>query len=281
MLSLTLSQHHPAYRHDCYLSAKYHSSSLDTRVYCGVHHQSDHELVVSSLHFKIKQSVSDIITLFLVTPSVSTYRTSLAAAYDRHHFTHNNPSPGPTDDANEWSSFKVTILDASDNLPSLPRKEADWITEEVRNMSRKRRKHGYVYETHPPLIVMRKSDKRENRGSYWSTTRCQTPGADGISAELLKLGGYEIIHWLSSLFDSIWGSESISSDWLNHLIVPLHKKGRRSECDSYRGIALLSISRKVLAHILLNRTLRHFCARTSAVSGKVGNTQTNFSPSEC
>ena len=53
----------------------------------------------------------------------------------------------------------------------------------------------------------------------------KAPRADGISAELLKLGGAETIHWLSSLFNSIWNSESIPSDWLNHLIVPRHKKG--------------------------------------------------------
>ena len=78
-------------------------------------------------------------------------------------------------------------------------------------------------------------------------------GADGISAELLKLGGAETIRWLISLFNSIWNSESIPSDWLNHLIVPLHKKGSQYECDNYRGIALLSIPSKVFARILLNR----------------------------
>ena len=78
-------------------------------------------------------------------------------------------------------------------------------------------------------------------------------GADGISAEWLMLGGAETIRWLASLFSSIWASESIPSDWLDHLIVPLHKKGSRSECDNYRGIALLSIPSKVFARVLLNR----------------------------
>ena len=60
--------------------------------------------------------------------------------YNRHHSTHNNPSPSPTDVADEWSSFQVAVLDASGNSPSLPReKEADWITEEVRNPSRKKK----------------------------------------------------------------------------------------------------------------------------------------------
>lgn len=66
----------------------------------------------------------------------------------------------------------------------------------------------------------------------------KAPGDDGISAELLKLGGAETIRWISTLFNSIWSSESIPSDWFNHLIIPLHKKGRRLECDNYRGIAL-------------------------------------------
>lgn len=46
----------------------------------------------------------------------------------------------------------------------------------------------------------------------------KAPGDDGISAELLKLGGAKTIRWLSSLFNSIWRSERIPSDWhhLNH-----------------------------------------------------------------
>ena len=75
----------------------------------------------------------------------------------------------------------------------------------------------------------------------------KAPGADGISAKLLKLEGAETISWLISLFNSIWSSECIPSDWLNHIIIPLHKKGSRSECDNYRGIALLSIPSKVFA----------------------------------
>ena len=81
----------------------------------------------------------------------------------------------------------------------------------------------------------------------------KAPRADGISAELLKLGGAETICWLTSLFNSIWNSASISSDWLSHLIILLHKKGNRSECDNYRGIALLSISSKVFSRVLLNQ----------------------------
>ena len=72
----------------------------------------------------------------------------------------------------------------------------------------------------------------------------KAPGDDGISAELLKLGGDRTICWLTSL-SNIWSRGIIPSDCSNHIIVSLHKKGSRSECDNYRGIALLSIPGKV------------------------------------
>jgi hypothetical protein len=37
------------------------------------------------------------------------------------------------------------------------------------------------------------------------------------------------------------------------IIVPVHKKGDKTDCNSYRGIALLSTSYKILLNILLSR----------------------------
>ena len=90
-------------------------------------------------------------------------------------------------------------------------------------------------------------------------------GADGISAKLLKLREGKSTRWLTSLFNSIWSSESVPLDWLNHPIAPLHKNGSRSECD-------LSIPSKFFAHAILNRTNpepRLSCMRTSVVSARV------------
>ena len=70
----------------------------------------------------------------------------------------------------------------------------------------------------------------------------RAPGQDSISAEMLKY-----------LFDLIWSTESIPSDWKRQTIIPLHKKGSRSTCDNYRGIALLSTPSKVFSKAILNR----------------------------
>ena len=81
----------------------------------------------------------------------------------------------------------------------------------------------------------------------------KAPGSDGISLEMLSLGGEESICWLKSIFDSIWETELVPDDWQSQLLVPLHKKGSRTICNNYRGIALLSIPGKVFAKAILNR----------------------------
>ncbi len=76
---------------------------------------------------------------------------------------------------------------------------------------------------------------------------------DGITSEVLKLGGEVSIRWLTSIFNAVWTNESVPSDWTKQLIVPIHKKGSQSECDNFRGIALLSVPSKVFTKVISNR----------------------------
>jgi hypothetical protein len=59
---------------------------------------------------------------------------------------------------------------------------------------------------------------------------------------------------LLSLFEEIWTSGEIPSDWRKGIILPLYKgKGDRTECKNYRGITLLSVPGKVFARVILER----------------------------
>ena len=82
----------------------------------------------------------------------------------------------------------------------------------------------------------------------------KAPGICGIPAELLKAGGYHTAQWLTKVFQAVWQSGQMPSDWKKGIILPLYKgKGSRRECKNYRGITLLSTPGKAFALTLLAR----------------------------
>ena len=354
---------------------RFRTSVLDTRVFRSVYHQSDHELVVSSLRFKIKAKrchprvpirqctdlPSSIKSIFLSTLSGTFGNVDLQDDVD-----------------SVWYAFKSAIHEANKTLPILPRRsDGDWVTDELRNLSRKKRdlwlrlrsdqSESLKYE-YQQLRRLSKIAAEKARNAWWSaraveaekrawtseqlgrggslikelrllkrhfskpstTTltakdgtnltsvddklKCwvdhfegvmscevnvnnatleslpviescipesstvlddeglccnlsedeiavaikqlkkgKAPGLDEISLEMLRLGGEESIRWLKLVSDVIWREESVPADWRSQLLVPLHKKGSRTNCDNYRGIALLSIPSKVFAKAILNR----------------------------
>ncbi|KAG7298212.1 hypothetical protein JYU34_019023 [Plutella xylostella] len=79
-------------------------------------------------------------------------------------------------------------------------------------------------------------------------------GIDNIPGELLKYGTEELHNHLWKLFVRMWNEEQVPGDFTVSQICALYKnKGDRSDCNSYRGISLLSTPGKIFARILLNR----------------------------
>ena len=86
----------------------------------------------------------------------------------------------------------------------------------------------------------------------------KAPGVCNISVELLKGGGDAMIRGLHAVLTAVWHSGDIPPDWKRGLVVPIWKgKGSRQDCGNYRGITLLSVPGKVLAHLLLMRIRGH------------------------
>ena len=81
----------------------------------------------------------------------------------------------------------------------------------------------------------------------------KTPGADLITAEMLKAGGCDLSSRLHALFVAVWISGHVPNDWRDAIFIPIPNKGDLSVCDNYRGIALLSIVGKLFAKIILAR----------------------------
>ena len=58
---------------------------------------------------------------------------------------------------------------------------------------------------------------------------------------------------LYGLFKKIWEEEEIPLEWKERLLIKIPKKGDLGLCSNYRGITLLSVPRKVLNRIILER----------------------------
>jgi hypothetical protein len=57
---------------------------------------------------------------------------------------------------------------------------------------------------------------------------------------------------IHKLINSVWNKEELPDQW-KFIIVPVHKKGSKTECNNYRAVSLLSTSNKMLSNILLSR----------------------------
>jgi hypothetical protein len=83
--------------------------------------------------------------------------------------------------------------------------------------------------------------------------RYRKPGVDQIPAELIQAGG-ETLRWeIHKLINLIRNKEELPHQWKESIVVPIHKKGDKTDCSNYRGISLLSTSYKILSNILLAR----------------------------
>ena len=78
-------------------------------------------------------------------------------------------------------------------------------------------------------------------------------GLDHIHAEMLKMGGKDVILFMTKLFNTIFDKGIYPSDWAKAIIVPIHKKGDIHLADNYRGVSLLSIVSKCYTSILNTR----------------------------
>ena len=56
---------------------------------------------------------------------------------------------------------------------------------------------------------------------------------------LIKAGSRTIRCEIHKLIISIWNKEELPDEWKESIIVPVYKKGDKTDCNNYRGISLL------------------------------------------
>ena len=118
------------------VNTRFRSSVLDTRVYRNTYHESDHELVVSTFQFKIKSKRHQLRPSHCIVSGLSsTTKASFQSAFSAPF---NHLFQGDVDTS--WEAFRAAVCAASETLPMAPPKhEAEWVTDELRNLSKKKR----------------------------------------------------------------------------------------------------------------------------------------------
>lgn len=88
-----------------------------------------------------------------------------------------------------------------------------------------------------------------------SLKNCKASGSDDIPAELIKYGGEEMHKYIFKVCQKIWEEEQMLENWKKAVIIPIHKKGDKTECGNYRGTSFLNSTFKVFSKVLLNRII--------------------------
>jgi hypothetical protein len=74
---------------------------------------------------------------------------------------------------------------------------------------------------------------------------------------------------IHKLICSVWKEEELPQQWKQSIIIPIHKKGDKTDCNNYRGILLLSTAYKILSNNILARL-------TPYVNEVIGDHQCGF-----
>ena len=81
----------------------------------------------------------------------------------------------------------------------------------------------------------------------------KSAGVDNIPAELVQVGGKDVITVLTTICNKIWQTGEWPTPWTQSLVITLPKKGNLQQCQNYRTISLINHPSKVMLKIILNR----------------------------
>jgi len=87
--------------------------------------------------------------------------------------------------------------------------------------------------------------------------RHKSPGIVQIPADLTDARGRTFRSEVHKLINSTWNKEELPEEWKESIIVPIYKKGDKTDCSNHRGISLLSTTYKILSNILLTKLTPH------------------------
>jgi hypothetical protein len=95
-------------------------------------------------------------------------------------------------------------------------------------------------EVHRAELLVPGPSRREVETAIAKLKKYKSPGSDQIPAELIQAGGEILLSAVHKLNNSVWNKEELPDKWKESIIVPIHKKSDKTDCNNYRGISRLS-----------------------------------------
>ena len=81
----------------------------------------------------------------------------------------------------------------------------------------------------------------------------KSAGVDNVPAELVQVGGEDVITALMTICNKIWQTEEWPTPWTQSLVITLPKKGNLQQYKNYLTISIINHPSKVMLKIILNR----------------------------
>ena len=85
----------------------------------------------------------------------------------------------------------------------------------------------------------------------------KSPGKDLISNEFLKLAQESLVGIIAAIFNSVLTTGIFPKSWASGYIIPIHKKGSKTDPENYRGITILSHLGKLFTSLCNNRLVKY------------------------